>query len=376
MRSPVKYAPPLLGSVRLRHRVRHGDVPRSTSRQGAVIEWKWVDALTRLLELCGVRSGDVVSILFDETTDNDLLESTRLAADRSHVQITTLGTRAWQTHEGPLANPAVAAALGASAFVIDLTGIGLTSDTGVDDVTNAGARILSLGHGSVDELAWFAPHPGLSSRLGEALHLLERATVLRTASHGDHVLEVSMREVSASTNPGTLDRDTEIARFPGGSLTVTPGADAVSGSIALMPGDINVSAASFIRSPVVLVIERDRVCDILGGGADADLVRSQFEAIAEPDMYGFGAVTIGMNRPSPDAAGFDQALLSPDRAWLSGGHCTMRFGTNSIAGRTVAGDVVFTLRRASVTTDQDRIVIDGELLGDLAPDIYERASFA
>jgi len=343
--------------------------------RGAVIEWRWVDALTRLLELCGVRAGDVVSILSDETTDTDLLTSTRLAADRGHTDVTTLGTRASHAQPGPLANPAIAAALGASTYVIDLTDSGIIDDVGLGAVTDAGARVLSLGSASIDVLAWFSPHPGLTARLANVLEALEDATVLTTRSHGDHTLDISMREVAASTDPGFLDDDTDIARFPGGSLTITPGTGTVSGSVALMPGDINVSARAFIRSPVVLVIENDRVCDILGSGADADLVSAQFEGLADANAYGFGALTIGMNRPWPDPVGFDQTLLAADRAKVSGGHCTVRFGTNPIAGRSVAGNVVFTLRRASIGTDQDRIVEDGLLLGDFAPDVYERASF-
>lgn len=343
----------------------------------AIIEWKWVDALTRQLELCGVAGGEAVVILTDAGTDPEVSEAARLAAERTGADVVVMcapGTNASSTVE-LTENPVISGAVREAALLLDLSSIGVHNDAALDELLDGGLRVVSAGQVSKADLGWFTPHAGLDVRLNATIDSLRSAKTLDLATHSDHELQIVLSEFSVSGDSAVAVDDGDLARWPGGTVRVTPGDETVSGSVVLMPGDINSTAHSFVRSPVVLVIESDHVCDILGSGADADLIRAQFESFNTPTAYGIGALMIGLNRPARPDAGFDNALLSPHRSLLTAGHVTLRFGSNVIAGREISGNLDFTLRAGSLRTDQQSLVDHGALASSLAPDIYEQASY-
>lgn len=316
-------------------------------------------------------------VLADAGSTLDVIEAGRLAAERVGAQVvvvTSPGTSESST-DGLLESPIIGAALGAAAVVVDLSSSGIGHEPALDDLLDAGLRVFSAGQVSHSDLGWFVPHAGLGARVDAATSALGSANELTVETHPDHSLTVALSEFRVVGDSGVVDSAGEFAEWPGGTVTLTPGDGAVNGSIAVMPGAINATAGVFVRSPVVLIVESDHVCEILGTGADADLIRAQFESLDNPKAYGISAIVVGMNRPPRYDVGFDPALLSPSRSLLTGGHITIRFGSNDLAGRSVVGRTEFSLRAASLRTPADDLISSGTLLGGLAPDIYEQAAY-
>lgn len=325
-----------------------------------------------------MKNGEAVVILADAGSDPELVDAGRLAAERVGAQVIVVSTPATSesSTDGLLTNPMVVGAMRAASLVVDLSSSGVGHEQALDELLEGGLRVFSAGQVSRSDLGWFVPHAGLGPRVDAAMGALGSADELVVESHADHQLAVSLSEFRVVGDSAVVDTEGEFAEWPGGTVTMTPGDGTVSGSIAIMPGDINATAGVYVRSPVVLVVESDHVCDILGTGADADLIRAQFESLDNPNAYGMSAIVLGMNRPPRYDVGFDAALLSPSRSLLTGGHITLRFGSNDLAGRSVVGRTEFVLRTATLRAASDVLITNGVLMGSLAPDIYEQAAYS
>ncbi len=131
-----------------------------------------------------------------------------------------------------------------------------------------------------------------------------------------------------------------------------------------MPGDL--LEATVVRSPVRLEVSSGRVVDLLGDNADADTLRFELERLDPDKPCRVAEVGIGLaveRRARPHPSTITGAHLR--RA----GRCSLTFaGPDTDAAMTV------TLARASFAVDQVDVVVEGELIGAVAPDVYELAA--
>jgi hypothetical protein len=121
-----------------------------------------------------------------------------------------------------------------------------------------------------------------------------------------------------------------------------------------------------LRSPVRLEVSSARVVDILGENSDADLVRFELERLDPEKPCRIVEVGFGLSVERTGAAG---SGVRHGAIVREAGRCslTMR-GPDPGAGLTVA------LHGASFAVDHLDVLVDGELIGSVAPDVYELAA--
>ena len=347
-----------------------------------ITDWTWVDTLTRQLEHCDVDSTCSVAVLADggsstEATNAAVLAARRLGAEVALVQVPS--GREPDTARPVLGNEIVVAAVAAADAVLDFSTLGVGSADTIQQGIGDAVRTVSFGPDPTRDLGFFAPHEGLDRRLEAAMKCLSGTSTWWIDSPADNRLEVGMGEYRLHSDASDVAPG-EIVSWPGGIVRHTPGNETVRGSVAVMPGDINLSAGTFVRSPVVLEIDKDHVSEVHGDSDDAELIRAQLELLGATtpeatDAYGLSSITLGFHRRSTSNNPFDPQLLQPTRAVAGGGQVTLTFGSNDVAGRRVDGEVSLAIRQASVHAGDEQLTATGTLCAAVAPDIYELADY-
>lgn len=416
-----------------------------------LMDWRWVEQLTRLFELCQVTSSETAVVLADAGADSQLREVCALALQRLTPEVVSLlvaDAGAGQQGSDALAIPSVRAALAEADFVADCSRAKITSSHLLSDVLGDGTRILTLGgmgsaglasggagSGSLTSWELFAPHPGVKARVEAGLALLDGAASLAVRTdaaesgaaesgaaesgaaesetdetHSDE-LTIPLRKVShksfavAQGSWGFCDQPASVAHWPSGTIYIdtsdsasaSGGASAtnVAGSLALSPGDLNLTLGAHIRTPTVLQFEAGQVVDVAGEGEDASVIQAQLHALLSGNPRGSILKSFGWGMllparlprlPKPNSL---HSLVWPEDFPASrevanlAGVCFVCVGGNFDGVGTTDG-LVLALRSASVSaqgserssdsSDPTDIICAGELQADLAPDIYEIAS--
>ena len=395
---------------------------------GNLLDWRWVEQLTRLFELCQVTSAETTVILGDVRTSERLRESCHLALQRLTPEVVTVllpDAGPNQRDTDVLAIPAVQAAVQTADFVADCTGGGLAASQLLPAVLAQNTRVLTLGNAFPSAL--FDPHAEARTRVETGLALLAEAdsVVLQTqlaeqsepgelagpAERTDRAeLVIPLKTVDASGTWGFCGDPGSWSRWPGGSICVSVadhnGNHSMAGKgirgpsrITLSPGDLNLAARSYLHSSVTLVLADGAVVEVVGTGDDVSLISAQFEACLANDPQGSSWQTLGWGMqlpaklphfPTQHAA---NSLLAPQdfpadpQVMQLAGVCFVTFGSpeqNWGVGATTAAATMppttmgFALRCASVVLRTGATALElvgsGELKGSLAPDVYEIAS--
>ena len=180
-------------------------------------------------------------------------------------------------------------------------------------------------------------------------------------------MKALMGTPSGFSQSGSID-----GHWPAGAVWTRPKRSTIAGGIVAMPGDLVVEAGHVLRSPVRIEIDSGKVTDVFGDSADADVVRSQLESLDDDRAYDIAEVGWGMSltRQSGGIGPFDAALMAPGRGLSTAGRVNVRAGSRSDPGVSVT----FSLAATSVAVDGQESVADGDLIGQLAPDVYERTA--
>ncbi len=350
--------------------VRRG---RPTGRRTVITTWRWIDTVTRQLELCDAVAGETAMVLATDTDDAALRELFGLGLERLGCHVAELIVRSGSLLDGgdPVDNEAVALALTTADLVIDLNGRLITSSAARSEILEQ-ARVLAVDISSCADLDHLVAHPGLLKRLTRAEEMLDGAVAMTISSAAGTQLRMSATEMACRAAGGSVTHPGDLEAWPAGAMWVQPKRSSIVGSVVAMPGDIIHEAHHLIRSPIRLEISNGRINEVHGDSADADILRAHLESLDGEDSHDIAEIGWGMNlsRGATQLGAFEAARLLPGRGPLAAGQINIRTGDRS---NPTAG-VTLSLSNASLTVDDTPFVTAGRLEGAMAPDIYERAA--
>lgn len=346
---------------------------RPPTRGAVITTWRWIDTVTRQLELCDAVAGETAIVLATDVDDVKLRGLFALALERLGCQVAEIIVRSGALLDGgdPVDTEAVALALTAADLVIDINGGLLERSTAHDEVLEQ-SRILAIDVNAVSEIDHLVAHPGLAKRLQRAEELLQHASSLTVSSPAGTLLKMSVKDVGARSAVGAVTAPGQLAHWPSGAVWSVPKLSSIAGCVVAMPGDIIHEADHLIRSPVRLEISRGKINDVLGDTADADILRSHLEGVDNEHALDIAEVGWGMNltRRGSELGPFDPDRTAAGLGPLAAGQVNLRSGSRT----DPEVGVTLSLTGASVIVDDREVVKNGSLEGVLAPDIYERAA--
>ncbi len=343
------------------------------------IEGKWIDTFTKVFELSKVEAGTRVALLA-ETQSRELnirlaeLALERLGANWCRVTVPTprqsapVPVRSTGASQALAGQESAIAALAASELVVDLTLEGLLHAEELPRILADGARVLMVSNEHPDALERLLPDPELTDKVKLGLRKLKAANVMQVTSPAgtDLVIDVSSAPLGAAW--GYADRPGQVAHWPAGLCLCFPERGSVRGTLVLAPGDVNLTFKRYVETPVRLEIVDDYVTSIDGDGLDAELFRSYIAAWDDREAYAVSHVGWGMNPAArwEALAFYDKADTNGTELRAFAGNFLYSTGANETAGRHTAGHFDLPMRGCTVSLDDEVIVVDGKLMGELA----------
>lgn len=343
------------------------------------VEAKWINAFVQVFRLCGVQVGETAVVL-SETQSRPInvqlaeLALAQLGARVFHVVLRTQELTAPVPIRSTGATDAIAGlapvvqALAASGFVADLTVEGLLHAPELPDILAGGARVLMVSNEHPEVLERCLPDPALEPKVKIGMRLLKQARHMQVRSAVGTDLSIGLNGARVGGGWGYTARASSISHWPGGLCLAFPAAGSVNGTLVLGEGDVNLTFKRYLERPIVLTIENDFVTDIAGQHLDAELMRSYFAAWGDRAAYAVSHVGWGMNpRARWDAMAFyDKNDFNGTELRAFAGNFLYSTGANEVAGRHTLGHFDLPLRRCTVRLDEQVIVQDGQLQGELA----------
>jgi 2,5-dihydroxypyridine 5,6-dioxygenase len=342
------------------------------------VEQKWVEAFRRVLEMCALRPGDVVAILSETQSRAVNVQLAELAAlglgarafhvvlptPRQAVAVPIRSTGATDVIQG--LEPVIDA-LGGVTLVVDCSVEGMLHARELPLVLKAGARVLMVSNEHPEALERLLPTEDLERRVKSGIKLLRGARRMRVTSRAGTDLAANLEGAVAGGGWGYTTKPGTITHWPGGLCLCFPRSGAVSGTLVLDRGDVNLTFKRYLESPVRLTIDSDYVTEIGGDGVDAELMRSYFAAWGDREAYAVSHLGWGMN----PAARWD-AMTMYDKGDFNGtelrafaGNFLYSTGANEVAGRHTLGHFDLPLRNCTVRLDDVVVVDQGRLQGEL-----------
>src|SRR3954462_14853295 len=300
------------------------------------IEGKWIDAFCEVFGRCAVNPGDTAAIL-SETQSRALnvrraeLALLRIGAKPFHIVVPTPRNRQIVPIRSTGASEAigrlapVVSALQQAGFVIDCTIEGLMHAVETPDILKAGSRILVISNEHPEALERMRPDPALEQRVRTAAKMLRATKRMRVTSKAGTDLDVNMSGASTVGVWGWTDRPGTLAHWPGGLVVSFPKSKTVNGTLVMAAGDINLTFKRYLASPIRMTLADDYVTELVGDGADAELMRRYLAAWGDREAYAVSHIGFGMN---PGAR--YEALAMYDQR-----------DTNGTEPRAVAGNFLF-----------------------------------
>ena len=343
------------------------------------IEAKWIASFVRVFELCQVQASEIAVILCETQTRLVNSQLAELALQQLGVRpcIITLPTPA-QTAPVPVrstgasvalqGHPAALAALTAADFIVDLTLEGLLHAPELAAILKSGARVEMISNEHPEALERLAPNPALKDKVKLGVKKCRAARWMQVTSDAGTDLRIDLADTPAIGVWGWTERAGTISHWPGGIVVTFPKANTVNGILVLAEGDINLTFKRYLQNSVTLTIENDYVTDIEGEGTDAELMRRYFAAWEDTNAYAVSHVGWGMNPAAryEALAMYDQRDSNGTELRAFAGNFLYSTGANEYAGRYTQGHFDLPLRACTITLDEEPVVVNGILQGDLA----------
>ena len=339
------------------------------------IEGKWIDLFAGVFARCKVGAGDVCAIL-SESQSRALnvrlaeLALTQLRARPFHVIVPTppqtapVPVRSTGASQALQGLAPVLAALSSASFVADCTVEGLMHAVELPQILKGGAKVLYISNEHPDVLERLAPDEATEPRVRAAMRLLRGAKQMEVTSPAGTDLKIRVEGARVGGVWGYTDKPGTLSHWPGGLVLCFPQAKAVTGTLVLASGDINLTFKRYVESPVRLSIADDYVMRVEGDGVDAELMREYFAAWGERDAYAVSHVGWGLNpRARWDAlAMYDKRDMNGTEQRAFAGNFLYSTGANEIAGRFTAGHFDLPVRHCTVRLDGQAVVENGKLV--------------
>jgi 2,5-dihydroxypyridine 5,6-dioxygenase len=338
------------------------------------IEWKWIDAFTEVIARCGVKEGDTAAIL-SETQSRELnvhlveLALQRLGARPFHVVMPTprnphavpIRSTGASVAIGGLAP--VVSALGQAGFIVDCTIEGLMHAPETPAILKAGARILYISNEHPEALERMRPDETLEKQVRAAAKILRGAKHMKVTSAAGTDLDVNMEGASTVGVWGWTDKPGTLAHWPGGIVVSFPKRNTVNGALVLDRGDINLTFKRYLEAPIRLTLKDDYVTDIVGEGADADMMRAYLAAWGDREAYAVSHVGWGMNPGARYEAltMYGQRDTNGTELRAVPGNFLFSTGANEFAGRYTAGHFDIPVMKTTISLDNNVVIRDGVL---------------
>ncbi|MSQ64537.1 MAG: peptidase M29 [Betaproteobacteria bacterium] len=338
------------------------------------IEGKWIDLFAEVFALCKVSRGDICAVL-SESQSRSLnvqlaeLGLTRLGARPFHVVVPT----ARQSAPVPIRStgasvalqnlgPAIGA-LVASVFVADCTVEGLMHAAELPQILQGGARVLYISNEHPDVLERLAPSSADEQKVRAAMRLLREAKSMKVTSPAGTKLDIRIEGARVGGVWGYTGKPGTLSHWPGGLCLAFPKAGSVNGTLAMTPGDLNLTFKRYLESPVGLTIDNDYVTKIDGDSLDAELMREYFSAWGDREAYAVSHVGWGLNaRARWDAlAMYDRRDVNGTEQRAFAGNFLYSTGANEVAGRHTLGHFDLPFRHCTIELDGKTVVRDGKL---------------
>jgi 2,5-dihydroxypyridine 5,6-dioxygenase len=343
------------------------------------IEAKWIDAFAHTFHMCEVKRGEMVAVL-SETQSRPLnvhlaeLALARHGAKAFHVVVPTPAQTAPVPVRSTGASSAVGGAepvikaLAACDMIVDLTVEGMLHAPELPAILKDGARLLFVSNEHPDVLERLLPDAAIKERVDCGLAMLKSAEEMHVTSDTGTDLRVRVAGAWAGGMKGYVTGKRAVDHWPGGLIACFPQAGAANGRIVLAPGDMNLTFKRHLETPVTLTVQNDYVRAVDGDGADAELMRSYFEAWGDRNAYAVSHVGWGMNqRARWDAiAMYDKRDINGTEQRVFAGNFLYSTGANERAKRFTLGHFDLPLRNCTVQLDGKTVVERGKLAPELA----------
>jgi 2,5-dihydroxypyridine 5,6-dioxygenase len=212
------------------------------------------------------------------------------------------------------------------------------------------------------------PTDDLEPKVKTGIKRLMQASEMRVTSAAGTDVVVDVSDAPCGGGWGCTTRPGTITHWPGGLCLAFPKANTVNGIIVMDRGDMNLTFKRYVESPITLTIENDYVVDVGGDGTDASLFRSYTDAWNDPDAYATSHIGWGMN---PGARWdtlplYDKSQTNGTEQRAFAGNFLYSTGANEHAGRHTLGHFDLPMRNHTVLLDDEAVVVNGVLQGDLA----------
>ena len=343
------------------------------------IEAKWIKAFARVFELCGATSDRSVALV-SET------QSRELNVHLAELALQGLGTKPYflklptlpQTASVPIRSTGATMVLQNqenlvrllkdTSLIVDCTLEGMLHAPELPEILSGGARVIMVSNEHPEALERCLPQSGLEEKVRKAVKKARQSRLMQVTSEAGTDLSIDLTDTPALGNWGYTTKPGTVAHWPGGLVLSFPRKNTVNGVLVMDAGDINLTFKRYLEKPVVLTIENDYVVSIEGKGTDAELFRRYFAAWSDPEAYAVSHVGWGMNHGAryEALAMYDQRDTNGTELRAFAGNFLYSTGANEFAGRHTEGHFDLPLRGCTIRLDDEVIVSQGELQGDLA----------
>jgi len=200
------------------------------------------------------------------------------------------------------------------------------------------------------------------------MRLLKGARAMQVTSPAGTDLSIGVTGAQVGGVWGYTEKPGTLSHWPGGLCLCFPAAGSVNGTLALAPGDINLTFKRYLETAVRLKIENDYVTSIDGNSLDAELMREYFSAWGDREAYAVSHVGWGVNPRArwEGLAMYDRRDVNGTEQRAFAGNFLYSTGANEVAGRHTLGHFDLPLRHCTIRLDGTAIVEDGRLAGALA----------
>ena len=203
------------------------------------IEGKWIDAFTRVFEMCAVDATQTAAIL-SETQSRDVnVNLAELALDRLgvraiHIVVPTLRQtapvpiRSTGASDAIAGSAAVIRALATVDFVVDCTVEGLLHAPELPEILADGSRVLMVSNEHPEALERLMPTDDLEPKVKSGIKKLMQANEMRVTSEAGTDVVVDVSDAPCGGGWGYTTRPGTITHWPGGLCLAFPKANTVN----------------------------------------------------------------------------------------------------------------------------------------------------